>query len=124
MDIKSRVLLVDDDPDIGRIFGLNLNLAGYDATSTTRGAAAIELVRTQRFDIMLLDVMMPDVTGLDVLYEVITFSQIPIILFTSSRDIFEVAQRSGANDYISKPFIPSQLIEKIKAVLGETRGKT
>ena len=124
MDLKPRVLLVDDEPEIGKICSLNLKLAGYDPTTTTSGAKAIEFVRTQKFDIMLLDVMMPNVTGLDVLDKVRTFSQIPIIVFTSNADIFEVAQRAGANDYIPKPFVPSQLIEKIKAVLGETRGKT
>ena len=121
MDLKPRVLLVDDEPDIGKIYSLNLNIAGYDATSTTSGAEAIELIRTQKFDVIFLDVMMPGVTGLDVIDKVRTFSQIRIIVFTSNADIFEVAKRAGANDYISKPFVSSQLIDKIKAVLDETR---
>ncbi len=123
MDTKKSVLIVDDEPKIGKIFGLKLKLAGYDVVSTTRGAEAIELVRTQKFDVMLLDVLMPDVTGMDVLDRVRAFSQIPIILFTARADIFEIAKRCGANDYISKPINPDHLIEKIKAILGETTSK-
>lgn len=124
LDTERRVLIVDDEPEIGKIYSLNLGLAGYDAMSTTSGVDAIELVRTQKFDIMLLDVMMPDVTGLEVLYKVRAFSQIPIILFTPRADIFEVAQGAGANDYIAKPFDSSQLVDKIKAVLAGTTGKS
>jgi DNA-binding response OmpR family regulator len=111
------VLIVDDQPQIGRVFGLKLRYAGYDVVSTTSGAEAIELVRAQNFDVMLLDVLMPNVTGMDVLVEVRTFSQIPIILFTARADFFETAKRFGANDYVSKPLDPDYLVEKIKAVL-------
>jgi DNA-binding response OmpR family regulator len=116
---RRRVLIVDDQPQIGRVFGLKLKYAGYDVVATTSGAEAIELVREQNFDVMLLDVLMPDVTGMDVLVEVRTFSQIPIILFTGRADIFETAKRLGANDYVSKPLNPDYLVEKIKAVLVE-----
>lgn len=116
---KKRVLIVDDDPQIGRVFGLRLKLAGYDVVSTVSGAEAIELVRTQKFDVMLLDVLMPDVTGMDVLSEIRIFSQIPVILFTGRADIFQVAKQYGASDYISKPLNPDHLVEKIKAILGE-----
>jgi CheY-like chemotaxis protein len=114
-----RVLIVDDEPSIGKIFGLKLKLIGYEVVSTTSGKEAIELIRNQKFDVMLLDVLMPDVTGLDVLEAVRDFSQIPAILFTARTDIFEIAKRFGANDFISKPINPNLLVEKIKGVLGE-----
>jgi DNA-binding response OmpR family regulator len=117
MNTQKRVLIVDDEPQIGKIFGLKLKLAGYDVVSTTSGAEAIELVRTQKFDLMLLDILMPDVTGMDVLDSVRVFSNIPIIIFTAKPDIFEIAKRFGANDYISKPLNPDHLLEKIKAVI-------
>ncbi len=117
---RRRVLIVDDQPQIGRVFGLKLKYAGYDVVSTTSGAEAIELVRKQNFDVMLLDVLMPNLSGMDVLVEVRTFSQIPIILFTGRADIFETAKRFGADDYISKPLNPDYLVEKIKAVLAES----
>jgi DNA-binding response OmpR family regulator len=86
VDNKKRVLIVDDEPNIGRIFGLKLKLAGYDVMSTTSGAGAIELVRFQHF-VMLLDILMPDVTGMDVLERVRAFSQIPILIFSAKPDI-------------------------------------
>jgi DNA-binding response OmpR family regulator len=118
MDMKKRVLIVDDESQIGKIFGLKLSLAGYDVVSITSGAEAIELVRAQKFDVMLLDILMPDVTGMDVLDSVRTFSQIPIIIFTARPDIFEIAKKYGANDYISKPINPDRLLEKIRINLG------
>jgi DNA-binding response OmpR family regulator len=119
LETKKNVLIVDDEPQIGKIFGLKLKLSGYDVATTTSGIEAIELVRTKKFDAMLLDVVMPEVSGLDVLERIRTFSQIPIILFTARPDVFEIAKSIGANDYISKPLNPDHLIEKIKAVLGE-----
>jgi DNA-binding response OmpR family regulator len=122
MERKNRILIVDDEPQIGKIFGLKLKLAGYDVLSTTSGAEAIEFVRNQHFDLMLLDVLMPEVTGMDVLDSVRQFSKIPIIIFTARVDIFEVAKRFGANDYISKPLNPDRLIEKIQSVLSQLPG--
>jgi DNA-binding response OmpR family regulator len=117
LETKKRALIVDDEPQIGKIFGLKLKLAGYDVVTTTSGAEAIELVRAEKFDIMLLDVLMPEITGLDVLEKIREFSTIPVILFTARPDIFEIAKRLGADDYISKPLNPDHLLEKIKTVL-------
>lgn len=65
LETKKRVLIVDDEPKIRSIFSLKLKLAGYEVVSTTSGAEAIELVRIQKFDVMLLDVLMPGVTGIE-----------------------------------------------------------
>jgi two-component system, OmpR family, alkaline phosphatase synthesis response regulator PhoP len=75
VDNKKRILIVDDEPSVGRIFGLKLKLAGYDVVSTSRGTEAIELVRSQHFDVMLLDILVPDVTGMEVLERVRAFSR-------------------------------------------------
>jgi DNA-binding response OmpR family regulator len=120
MESKKKVLIVDDEPQIGKIFGLKLKLSGFEVVSTVSGAEAIDLVRNQNFDIMLLDVLMPDVTGMDVLDSVRSFSQIPIILFTARPDVFEIAKRFGATDYISKPLNPESLLEKIKSILAKS----
>jgi DNA-binding response OmpR family regulator len=114
-----RILIVDDEPQIGKIFGLKLKLAGYDVVTTSNGTEAIDLIKKQEFDIVLLDVLMPEVSGLDVLESVRGFSNVPVIIFTARTDIFEVAKRLGASDYISKPLNPEHLVEKIKTVLGE-----
>jgi DNA-binding response OmpR family regulator len=116
---KKRVLLVDDEPQIGKIFGIKLRLSGYDVLFTTSGAEAIELARTEKFDVILLDIVMPEVTGLDVLNKVRSFSRIPIVVFTARPEIFEVAKRFGATDFIAKPLLPDELVQKIRNVLGE-----
>jgi DNA-binding response OmpR family regulator len=100
---------------------VKLNLSGYDVIATTSGAEAIELVRTHEPDIMLLDLLMPDVTGMDVLDKVRSFSQVPVIVFTGSPDIARFAKRFGANDYIAKPFDPDVLVKKIGLILGSVR---
>lgn len=116
---KTRVLIVDDEPGIGRIFGLKLKLCGFDVVSSTSGAEAIDLVRGGGYDVVLLDVLMPGMSGLEVLSKVREFSEIPIIIFTARADIFEIAKSLGANAYVSKPLNPDHLIEKIKAVLSK-----
>jgi DNA-binding response OmpR family regulator len=117
MKIKKRVLVVDDEPGIGNFLRIKLRLHGYDVITTTSGAEAIELVRAQEPDIMLLDILMPDVTGMNVIDTVRAFSMVPIIVFTGRPEIFEFARKLGANDYITKPFNPDLLVEKIKAIL-------
>ena len=117
METSKRVLVVDDEPGIGNFLRVKLRLAGYDILNTTSGAEAIELVQTQQPDVMLLDIFMPDVTGMDVLERVRAFSQVPIIVFTGRPEIASFASKLGANDYIAKPFNPDLLVEKIKSVL-------
>ncbi len=117
MDTKKRVLVVDDEPGIGSFLRIKLKLSGYEVICTTSGAEAIEITRTQQPDVVLCDMLMPDITGMDVIQTVRTFSQVPIIVFTGRPEIFQVAMELGANDYIAKPFNPDELIEKIKSIL-------
>jgi DNA-binding response OmpR family regulator len=119
---RELVLIVDDEPRIGRVLRIKLSLAGYDVITTTSGAEAIELVRTREPDIMLLDVLMPDVTGMDVLDRVRSFSQVPVIVFTGRPEIARFAREFGANDCIAKPFDPDALVEKIRLILSPDQG--
>lgn len=116
MTVK-RVLIVDDEPGIGNILRIKLKLYGYEVSTTTSGAEAIELIRTEQPDIVLLDVLMPDITGTEVIEKVRTFSQVPIIVFTAKPDTIRAAIDLGANDSIAKPFDPDQVMEKIETVL-------
>ncbi len=121
---SKQVLVVDDEPGILRFVRTSLTLAGYTVIITTSGEEAVELVRTQKPDIMLLDILMSPVTGFDVLAHVRSFSKVPIIIFTARQEIVDLALKEGADDYISKPFKPEDLIKKIQNVLGsKTRGK-
>ncbi len=117
--LKLRVLVVDDDPGIGKILRISLGLSGYDVITTTSGVEAINLVRTQEPDIVLLDVVIDDVNGLEVLQQVRGFSQVPVIMFTGRTEIVSLSLQIGANDCIAKPFDPDLLEEKIKLALGD-----
>ncbi len=115
-DRKQRVLIVDDEPGMGKLLGIKLRLCNYDVITTTSGEEAIRLVRTEAPDVVLLDILMPGVTGFDVLERVRAFSQIPIIVFTARPDVFKMAMSLGANDFVAKPFNPDHLVEKIRLV--------
>lgn len=123
VDTKKRVLVVDDEPGIGNILRIKLGLHGYEVITTTSGAEAIELIRTETPDIVLLDILMPDVTGMDVLDRVRTFSQVPIIVLTAKPDIVRFALQNGDNDSITKPFNPDQLVAKIDSFLSKANQK-
>jgi DNA-binding response OmpR family regulator len=114
---KKRVLVVDDEPRIGNVLRIKFGLSGYDAITTTSGAEAIELVKTTEPDVILLDMLMPDVNGMDVLKRVRSFLQVPIVVFTGLPEIAQSALNLGANDYITKPFNPDSLVDKIRLVL-------
>jgi two-component system, OmpR family, KDP operon response regulator KdpE len=122
VEIKKRVLVVDDEPRIVKILRIKLGLSGYDVITTTSGAEAIQLVRNQEPDVMLLDALMPDVNGMDVLEQVRSFSRVPVIIFTGRPEIFEIAKKLGADDFICKPFNPDLLVDKIGQVLSASMG--
>jgi two-component system KDP operon response regulator KdpE len=120
---KKSILVVDDEPRIGKILSIKLRLYGYEVITTTSGAEAIELIRTKEPDIVLLDMLLPDVAGLEVLGRVRAFSQVPIVVFTAKPDIIQSAIKLGANDSITKPFDPDQVVKKIGTILGSANQK-
>ncbi len=91
--------------------------------TTTSGAEALELVRTEKPDIMLLDVLMEPLTGFDVLAQLRVFSQIPVIVFTARSDIGSLAISEGANGFIAKPFRLEELNKDIKTALSAAATK-
>jgi DNA-binding response OmpR family regulator len=117
MEPRKRILVVDDEPRIGKVLGIKLKLSGYDVITTANGVEAIDMVRTRKPDIMLLDIFMPGVDGMEIFKKVRSFSQIPIIIFSGRPEVAQLASGLGANDYVAKPFNPDLLVEKIEAVL-------
>ncbi len=117
MEAKKRVLVVDDEPGILKVVAIHLKLRGYETITTLNGKEALELVQTWDPNIVLLDILMPEMTGLDVLTRLREFSQVPVIAFTADSQMADKALKMGANGSIAKPCNPEMLLETIKSVL-------
>jgi DNA-binding response OmpR family regulator len=121
------VLIVDDDPDIRDVAAMKLSLAGLDVHTESDGQRGLEAALEMRPDIVLLDWMMPNLTGLEVcrrLREATETAGTTIILLTAKaqeRDV-ELGFSAGADDYIVKPFSPRELVTRVTAALGRAGG--
>lgn len=116
---KPLVLVADDDDKIIRFVKLNLKLVGYKVISATNGVMALKLMDAMKPDIMCLDIVMPLMDGFEVLRKVRPKSPLPIIVLSALDSVMEQALSLGANDFLSKPFKPDDLIRKIKTLLGD-----
>ena len=120
----TRILIVDDEPDILEILQYNLNAEGYQVKTAKNGKQAINLANDWMPHLVLLDVMMPEMDGIEACEELRKNKNLQnlIIIFLSARgeDFSQVAGlEAGADDYITKPIKPKVLISKIKAILSE-----
>ncbi|MBX3082715.1 MAG: response regulator transcription factor [Anaerolineae bacterium] len=117
-DMK-RVLVVDDEPRMIGFIRMNLELEGYQVIEAHDGLQALEAIRTQLPDAVLLDVMMPHLDGFETLRMLREFSSIPVIMLTakSEEDDKVFGLELGADDYITKPFSPRELSSRLKSVL-------
>ena len=113
----AKILIVDDEPQIRRVLRTTLTSQGYTVAEARTGEEALEQVRTDRPDLILLDVNMPGMSGLDACREIRASSDIPIIMLTvrgSERDKVQ-ALDAGADDYVTKPFGSEELMARIRA---------
>ena len=117
-----RILVVDDEKTLVKGMKFNLENEGYEVECAYDGAAALELAREGRFDLIILDVMMPEMDGLEACMKIREFSNVPIIMLTAKSEVFDRIQglEMGADDYIVKPFEMKELIARINAVLRRT----
>jgi two-component system KDP operon response regulator KdpE len=116
---SATVLIVDDEPQIRRVLRTTLTSRGYTVIEARSGDAALELIRSEHVDLILLDVNMPGLSGLDTCREIRHASDVPIIMLTvrnTERDKVE-ALDAGADDYIVKPFGAEELMARIRAAL-------
>ena len=113
------LLIVDDEPRILDALRMNLELEGYQVFEATNGQAALDEVRRRLPDLVVMDVMMPEMDGFEALRELRRFSAVPVVLLTVKADERDVIHglELGADDYVAKPFSPGVLISRIKAVL-------
>jgi two-component system KDP operon response regulator KdpE len=117
---KKCVLVVDDQPRIIRFIEIYLRLKGFDVISATSGLKALELARSRAPDIMLLDVIMPDMDGFEVMRRLRDFSRMPVIAISASPGRHSDAEDMGADDFISKPFQTEEILVRINHLLGFT----
>ncbi|MDJ0394220.1 response regulator [Rhodococcus sp. G-MC3] len=117
--IKTRVLVVDDEPQIVRALRINLTARGYDVITADTGSAALRAISSERPDVVVLDLGLPDLGGLDVLAGVRGWSAIPVIVLsarTDSSDKIE-ALDAGADDYITKPFGMDEFLARLRVAV-------
>jgi two-component system phosphate regulon response regulator PhoB len=117
-----RILVVDDEPDILNLLDYNLRKAGFKVLAAKDGPEAIDTARLQRPDLILLDIMLPNMEGTEVLKRLKTFDatrHIPVIMLTAKGEEVDkiIGFELGAEDYITKPFSPRELILRVRAVL-------
>ena len=116
---KTTVLVVDDDVRILRMIQRILELEGHRVVKAVDGQSALDIFDVENPDIVLLDVMMPDVDGYAVCKRIREFSQVPIIMVTAKDNYAEVLEglEAGADDYVPKPFSSQELVARVAAVL-------
>ncbi len=112
---KLKILLVDDDPDTRQLVTMMLEPAGHKVMTTANGKAALTLLEHEKIDLILLDIMMPEIDGLNVLESLQNRWDIPVLMLTALSDVHIMQQsyQLGADDYIVKPFTRPRLLERI-----------
>ncbi len=114
-----RILVVDDEQRMARFIRLNLEQDGFRVTEAYNGTQALDKLRTSLPDLMLLDVMLPDFDGFEVLRTIRKMSPVPVIMVTAKSEEDERIRglELGADDYVTKPFSPRELVSRVRAVL-------
>jgi two-component system, OmpR family, KDP operon response regulator KdpE len=115
---KKCVLVVDDHPKVLKFVAIDLRLHGYDVIAVSSGSEALEQVKKTAPDIMLLDIIMPGIDGFEVLRQLRGFSQMPVITFSASASNYHDSIQFGANDFLTKPFQPDEMVRRIQALIG------
>ena len=117
-----RILVVDDEERMVRFIRLNLEHDGFQVLEAFSGLEAIEKIRSNLPDLILLDVMMPDIDGFEVLRMIRETSNVPVIMLTAKGEEEDRVRglETGADDYVTKPFSPRELVSRVRAVLRRT----
>lgn len=117
--MKARVLVVDDDLALAEMLGIVLRNDGFEVAHCADGAAALDMFRETRPDLVLLDVMLPGLDGIEVCRRIRRESGVPIVMLTARTDTVDVVVglNAGADDYVLKPFKPQELTARVRARL-------
>lgn len=114
-----KVLLIEDEPQIARFVQLELQHEGYDVTLAYDGRVGLEVFKASSFDVVLLDIMLPSLNGIEVLRRIRFTSSVPIIMLTARDSVMDKVSGldNGADDYITKPFAIEELLARLRTVL-------
>jgi two-component system alkaline phosphatase synthesis response regulator PhoP len=122
--MDSRILIVDDEPELVRIVRSYLEKAGFQVTAAYRGDEALQVFREARPDLVILDLNLPGMDGLDVAREIRRQGQTPILMLTARVEETDrlVGLELGADDYVVKPFSPREVVARVRAILRRSQG--
>jgi two-component system response regulator MtrA len=122
VNMKARVLVVDDDPALAEMLTIVLRGEGFDTAVVAEGNRALPALRELRPDLVLLDLMLPGINGIDVCKAIRAESGVPIVMLTAKSDTVDIVLglESGADDYVVKPFKPKELVARVRARLRRT----
>jgi len=116
---KPLILVVDDDPKLLRLVRRELQAEGYRVITASDGETGLQVISEEEPALVLLDIMMPDIDGIEVCRRVRRFSEVPIVMLTAKGQPDDVVRglQAGADDYVTKPFSTNELVARVKAVL-------
>ncbi|WP_269937198.1 MtrAB system response regulator MtrA [Arthrobacter sp. HY1533] len=117
--MKARILVVDDDEALAEMIGIVLRNDGFDPVFCADGAKALEVFQANKPDLVLLDLMLPGIDGIEICRLIRAESDVPIVMLTAKSDTSDVVRglESGADDYVAKPFKPAELVARVRARL-------
>jgi len=123
---RQRVLVIEDEPAISRLVASYLEVEGFEVDMTPDGESGVELARERRPDVIVLDLMLPGMDGIEVCRTIRTFSDAYVIMLTARTEEIDrlIGLSVGADDYLGKPFSPRELVARVKAMLRRPRAAT
>ncbi len=120
--MMEKILIVDDDIELTTLFEDYLKKEHFDIDVASDGLSGIAAAQTQQYDLIILDVMLPKMTGTEILIKLRQSSNVPILMFTAKGEDLDriIGLESGADDYVAKPCTPRELVARIRAILRRT----
>ena len=119
------IMVVDDDQDLAEMLGIVLTSEGYEVNLVSRGDEVIPAFESQAPDLVLLDIMLPGIDGIEVCKQIRQESMVPIVMLTAKSEESDkiLGLDSGADDYVTKPFSPRELVLRVKKLLTRSTGR-